>query len=147
MKKKYILIIVVVIIIGLVVIAYAHNKQIKDHYIEIQEKRIDLYFKYNLSNYHSMKITSFKKTPMGGYIVDGYVNHNKNYDFKVLISATDNHQFEDSIGYDDKTFGKLFKEKDHKNELKSTDIIKKEHLDKSDYEADPPLFFFSGRLE
>ncbi|HDP3230458.1 TPA: hypothetical protein P6L71_000768 [Staphylococcus aureus] len=65
MKKKYILIIVVVIIIGLVVIAYAHNKQIKDH----------------------------------------------------------------------------------KNELKSTDIIKKEHLDKSDYEADPPLFFFSGRLE
>ncbi|HAR4136761.1 TPA: DUF1433 domain-containing protein, partial [Staphylococcus aureus] len=141
MKKKYILIIVVVIIIGLVVIAYAHNKQIKDHYIEIQEKRIDLYFKYNLNNYHSMKITSFKKTPMGGYIVDGYVNHNKNYDFKVLISATDNHQFEDSIGYDDKTFGKLFKEKDHKNELKSTDIIKKEHLDKSDYEADPPLFF------
>ncbi|HHO1360592.1 TPA: DUF1433 domain-containing protein, partial [Staphylococcus aureus] len=134
----YILIIVVVIIIGLVVIAYAHNKQIKDHYIEIQEKRIDLYFKYNLNNYHSMKITSFKKTPMGGYIVDGYVNHNKNYDFKVLISATDNHQFEDSIGYDDKTFGKLFKEKDHKNELKSTDIIKKEHLDKSDYEADPP---------
>ncbi|HCS9097568.1 TPA: DUF1433 domain-containing protein, partial [Staphylococcus aureus] len=132
MKKKYILIIVVVIIIGLVVIAYAHNKQIKDHYIEIQEKRIDLYFKYNLNNYHSMKITSFKKTPMGGYIVDGYVNHNKNYDFKVLISATDNHQFEDSIGYDDKTFGKLFKEKDHKNELKSTDIIKKEHLDKSD---------------
>ncbi|MCG5177169.1 DUF1433 domain-containing protein [Staphylococcus aureus] len=147
MKKKYILIIVVVIIIGLVVIAYAHNKQIKDHYIEIQEKRIDLYFKYNLNNYHSMKITSFKKTPMGGYIVDGYVNHNKNYDFKALISATDNHQFEDSIGYDDKTFGKLFKEKDHKNELKSTDIIKKEHLDKSDYEADPPLFFFSGRLE
>ncbi|HDI0867914.1 TPA: DUF1433 domain-containing protein [Staphylococcus aureus] len=147
MKKKYILIIVVVIIIGLVVIAYAHNKQIKDHYIEIQEKRIDLYFKYNLNNYHSMKINSFKKTPMGGYIVDGYVNHNKNYDFKVLISATDNHQFEDSIGYDDKTFGKLFKEKDHKNELKSTDIIKKEHLDKSDYEADPPLFFFSGRLE
>lgn len=147
MKKKYILIIVVVIIIGLVVIAYAHNKQIKDHYIEIQEKRIDLYFKYNLNNYHSMKITSFKKTPMGGYIVDGYVNHNKNYDFKVLISATDNHQFEDSIGYDDKTFGKLFKEKDHKNELKSTDIIKKEHLDKNEYEAEPPLFFFSGSLD
>ncbi|HHA6932840.1 TPA: DUF1433 domain-containing protein [Staphylococcus aureus] len=147
MKKRCVFVVVVAILIGLIVIAYAHNKQIKDHYIEIQEKRIDLYFKYNLNNYHSMKITSFKKTPMGGYIVDGYVNHNKNYDFKVLISATDNHQFEDSIGYDDKTFGKLFKEKDHKNELKSTDIIKKEHLDKSDYEADPPLFFFSGRLE
>ena len=43
MKKKYILIIVVVIIIGLVVTAYAHNKQVKDHYIETQEKRIDLF--------------------------------------------------------------------------------------------------------
>ncbi|HCY6586320.1 TPA: DUF1433 domain-containing protein [Staphylococcus aureus] len=147
MKKKYIVIIVVVIIIGLVVIAYTHNKQIKDHYIETQEKRIDLYFKYNLNNYHSMKVTSFKKTPMGGYIVDGYINNDKNYDFKVLISATDNHQFEDSIGYDDKTFGKLFKEKDHKNHLKPKDIIKKEHLDKNEYEAEPPLFFFSGRLE
>ncbi|MCG9836982.1 DUF1433 domain-containing protein [Staphylococcus argenteus] len=147
MKKKYILIIVVVIIISLVVTVYAYNKQVKDHYIETQEKRIDLYFKYNLKKYHSIKVTSFKKTPMGGYIVDGYINHNKNYDFKVLISATDNHQFEDSIGYDDKTFGKLFKEKDHKNELKPTDIIKKEHLDKSEYETEPPLFFFSGRLE
>ncbi|MBO0929301.1 DUF1433 domain-containing protein [Staphylococcus sp. 30400_3112M30941] len=147
MKKKYIVIIVVVIIIGLVVIAYAHNKQIKDHYIETQEKRIDLYFKYNLNNYHSMKVTSFKKKPMGSYIVDGYINNDKNYDFKVLISATDNHQFEDSIGYDDKTFGKLFKEKDHKNELKPKDIIKKEHLDKSEYEAEPPLFFLSGSLD
>lgn len=147
MKKKYILIIVSVILIGMIVIAYAHNKQKKDHYIETQEKRIDLYFKYNLNNYHSMKVTSFKKTPMGGYIVDGYVNHNKNYDFKVLISATDNHQFEGSIGYDDKTFGKLFKEKDHKNGLKPTDIIKKEHLNKNDYEAEPPLFFFSGSMD
>ncbi|MBG1151793.1 DUF1433 domain-containing protein [Staphylococcus aureus] len=147
MKKKYILILLIVILIGLLVIAYTHNKKTKDHYIETQEKRINLYFKYNLNNYSSMKVTSFKKTPMGGYIVDEYVNHNKNYDFKVLISVTDNHQFEDSIGYDDKTFGKLFKEKDHKNELKPKDIIKKEHLDKSEYEAEPPLFFFSGRLE
>ncbi len=147
MNKKYILIIVSVTLIGMIVIAYAHNKHKKDHYIETQEKRINLYFKYNLNNYSSMKVTSFKKTPMGGYIVDGYVNDNKNYDFKVLISATDNHQFEDSIGYDDKTFGKLFKEKDHKNELKLKDIIKKEHLDKSEYEAEPPLFFFSGSLD
>ncbi|HAR7072773.1 TPA: DUF1433 domain-containing protein [Staphylococcus aureus] len=147
MKKRYGFVVVVAILISLIIIAYGHNKQIKYHYIETQEKRIDLYFKYNLNNYHSMKVTSFKKTPMGGYIVDGYVNHNKNYDFKVLISATDNHQFEDSIGYDDKTFGKLFKEKDHKNELKPTDIIKKEHLNKNDYEAEPPLFFFSGSMD
>ncbi|HDF7964685.1 TPA: DUF1433 domain-containing protein [Staphylococcus aureus] len=147
MERKKIIFIISLIIALLISTGYLINKNKKDHYIEIQEKRIDLYFKYNLNNYHSMKVTSFKKTPMGGYIVDGYVNHNKNYDFKVLISATDNHQFEDSIGYDDKTFGKLFKEKDHKNELKSTDIIKKEHLDKSEYEAESPLFFFSGPIE
>ena len=39
-----------------------------------------------------MKVTSFKRDAYGfGFIiVDGYVNHNKNYDFKVLISMTDN---------------------------------------------------------
>lgn len=93
-----------------------------------------------------MKVTSFKKTPMGGYIVDGYVNHNKNYDFKVLISATDNHQFEDSIGYDDKTFGKLFKEKDHKNELKSTDIIKKNTWIKVNMKPSHRYFSFQVQL-
>lgn len=44
MKKKYIVIIVGVILIAIIVIAYAHNKQKKDHYIETQENRIDLFF-------------------------------------------------------------------------------------------------------
>ncbi|HGX1298715.1 TPA: hypothetical protein ACNSE9_002693, partial [Staphylococcus aureus] len=56
MKKKYILIIVVVIIIGLLVVACVIHKHKKDHYIETQEKRIDLYFKYNLNHYSSMKV-------------------------------------------------------------------------------------------
>ncbi len=77
MKKKNIIIIVVVIIIGLVVIACVTHKHKKDHYIETQEKRIDLYFKYNLKNYHSMKVTSFKKNPMGGYFIKGFVNTKK----------------------------------------------------------------------
>lgn len=77
MKKKYIVIIVVVIIIGLVVVACVIHKHKKNHYIETQEKRIDLYFKYNLKNYHSMKVTSFKKNPMGGYFIKGFVNNKK----------------------------------------------------------------------
>ncbi len=77
MKKKNIIIIVVVIIIGLVVVACVTHKHKKDHYIETQEKRIDLYFKYNLKNYHSMKVTSFKKNPMGGYFIKGFVNNKK----------------------------------------------------------------------
>ncbi|HDY9591124.1 TPA: DUF1433 domain-containing protein, partial [Staphylococcus argenteus] len=75
MKKKYILIIVVVIIISLVVVACVTHKHRKDHYIETQEKRIDLYFKYNLNNYSSMKVTSFKKNTMGGYFIKGFVNN------------------------------------------------------------------------
>ncbi|MGD3155645.1 hypothetical protein ACMG5R_09000 [Staphylococcus warneri] len=29
-----------------------------------------------------------------------------------------------------------------KNTVKTNDIIKKEHLDKDEYEAEPPAFFF-----
>ena len=69
MNKKYILIIVSVILIGMIVISYAHNKQKKDHYIETQEKRIDLFFKYNLNHYKSLKVTRFKKSPMDSYFI------------------------------------------------------------------------------
>ncbi|HEH3198456.1 TPA: DUF1433 domain-containing protein, partial [Staphylococcus aureus] len=105
MKKKYILIIVVVIIIGLVVIAYAHNKQIKDHYIETQEKRIDLFFKYNLNHYHSMKVTSFKKNPMGGYFIKGFVNNKNNYKFDAVIFSDTNKQFKGDLGYKEDKIG------------------------------------------
>ncbi|HDZ0137361.1 TPA: DUF1433 domain-containing protein [Staphylococcus aureus] len=147
MKKRYVFVVVVAILIGLIVIAYAHNKQIKAHYIETQEKRIDLYFKHNLNNYKNMKVTDFHKTPMGGYFIVGYINDDKKYKFQARIDSGSNNQYQKDIGYHDDKLGKLFKEKDHKNELKSTDIIKKEHLDKSEYEAEPPLFFFSGPLE
>ncbi|HCD1988274.1 TPA: DUF1433 domain-containing protein [Staphylococcus aureus] len=147
MKKKYILIIVVVIIIGLVVIAYAHNKQIKDHYIETQEKRIDLFFKYNLNHYRSMKVTSFKKNPMGGYFIKGFVNNKKNYKFDAVIFSDTNKQFKGDLGYKEDKIGELFREKDAKDRLNVDEIIEKEHLDKSDYVAEPPLFSFSGRLE
>ncbi len=77
MIKKNIVLICVVSIIGMVVMACVTHKHKKDHYIETQEKRIDLYFKYNLKNYHSMKVTSFKKNPMGGYFIKGFVNNKK----------------------------------------------------------------------
>ncbi|WFN98551.1 DUF1433 domain-containing protein [Staphylococcus aureus] len=126
MKKRYVFVVVVAILIGLIIIAYAHNKKIKAHYIETQEKRIDLYFKHNLNNYKNMKVTDFHKNPMGGYFVEGYINDNKDYRDKI---------------------GELFKEKDPKYKLSVDEIIEKEHLDKNEYEASPPLFFFSGRLE
>ncbi|HDP5815426.1 TPA: DUF1433 domain-containing protein [Staphylococcus aureus] len=147
MKKRYVFVVVVAILIGLIVIAYAHNKQIKAHYIETQEKRIDLYFKHNLNNYSSMKVTSFKKNPMGGYFIKGFVNNKKNYKFDAVIFSDTNKQFKGDLGYKEDKIGELFREKDAKDRLTVDEIIEKEHLDKSEYEADPPLFFFSGRLE
>ncbi|HDW0882947.1 TPA: DUF1433 domain-containing protein [Staphylococcus aureus] len=147
MKKRYVFVVVVAILIGLIVIAYAHNKQIKAHYIKTQEKRIDLYFKHNLNNYKNMKVTDFHKTPMGGYFIVGYINDDKKYKFQASIDSGNNNQYQKDIGYHEDKLGKLFKEKDPKYKLSVDEIIEKEHLDKSEYEADPPLFFFSGRLE
>ncbi|EOB7904579.1 DUF1433 domain-containing protein [Staphylococcus aureus] len=147
MKKRYVFVVVVAILIGLIVIAYAHNKQIKAHYIKTQEKRIDLYFKHNLNNYTNMKVTDFHKTPMGGYFIVGYINDDKKYKFQASIDSGSNNQYQKDIGYHEDKLGKLFKEKDPKYKLSVDEIIEKEHLDKSEYEADPPLFFFSGRLE
>ncbi|WP_181280387.1 DUF1433 domain-containing protein [Staphylococcus aureus] len=147
MKKRYVFVVVVAILIGLIVIAYAHNKQIKAHYIKTQEKRIDLYFKHNLNNYKNMKVTDFHKTPMGGYFIVGYINDDKKYKFQASIDSGSNNQYQKDIGYHEDKLGKLFKEKDPKCKLSVDEIIEKEHLDKSEYEADPPLFFFSGRLE
>ncbi|HHC6127696.1 TPA: DUF1433 domain-containing protein [Staphylococcus aureus] len=147
MKKRYVFVVVVAILIGLIVIAYAHNKQIKAHYIKTQEKRIDLYFKHNLNNYKNMKVTDFHKTPMGGYFIVGYINDDKKYKFQASIDSGSNNQYQKDIGYHEDKLGKLFKEKDPKYKLSVDEIIEKEHLDKSEYEADPQLFFFSGRLE
>ncbi|HDA8067176.1 TPA: DUF1433 domain-containing protein [Staphylococcus aureus] len=147
MKKKYILIIVSVILIGMIVIAYAHNKQKKDHYIETQEKRIDLFFKYNLNHYKSLKVTRFKKSPMDSYFIGGYINNNKDYEFQAFINVGGRKQFQRDIGYDEEKLGKLLKEQEIKNWKTVDQIIKNEHLDKSEYEAEPPLFLFSGSLD
>ncbi|HDH6083329.1 DUF1433 domain-containing protein [Staphylococcus aureus] len=147
MKKRYVFVVIVAILIGLIFIAYAHNKKIKAHYIETQEKRIDLFFKYNLTNYKNMKVTDFHKTPMGGYFIVGYINDDKKYKFQASIDSGSNNKYQKDIGYHEDKLGKLFKEKDPKYKLSVDEIIEKEHLDKNEYEAEPPLFFFSGRLE
>lgn len=145
--KKYIKLIIILIITCLIIVGYLLHKGKKDHYIETQEKRIDLYFKYNLNNYHSMKVTSFKKNPMGGYFIKGFVNNKKNYKFDAVIFSDTNKQFKGDLGYKEDKIGELFKKKDPKYKLSVDEIIEKEHLDKSEYEAEPPLFFFSGPIE
>lgn len=145
--KKYIKLLIIVIITCLIIVGYLLHKSKKEHYIETQDKRIDLYFKYNLNNYHSMKVTSFKKNPMGGYFIKGFVNNKKNYKFDAVIFSDTNKQFKGDLGYKEDEIGELFREKNANDRLTVDEIIEKEHLDKSEYEAEPPLFFFSGPLE
>ncbi|MCB8169488.1 DUF1433 domain-containing protein [Staphylococcus aureus] len=145
--KKYIKLLIIVIITCLIIVGYLLHKSKKEHYIETQEKRIDLYFKYNLNNYHSMKVTSFKKNPMGGYFIKGFVNNKKNYKFDAVIFSDTNKQFKGDLGYKEDEIGELFREKNANDRLTVDEIIEKEHLDKSEYEAEPRLFFFSGPLE
>ncbi|HDH6578561.1 TPA: DUF1433 domain-containing protein [Staphylococcus aureus] len=145
--KKYIKLLIIVIITCLIIVGYLLHKSKKEHYIETQEKRIDLYFKYNLNNYHSMKVTSFKKNPMGGYFIKGFVNNKKNYKFDAVIFSDTNKQFKGDLGYKEDEIGELFREKNANDRLTVDEIIEKEHLDKSEYEAEPLLFFFSGPLE
>ncbi|HHO6050520.1 TPA: DUF1433 domain-containing protein, partial [Staphylococcus aureus] len=98
MKKNYIFVIVVAILILLIVIVYVFHKSKKEHYIETQEKRIDLYFKHNLNNYKNMKVTDFHKTPMGGYFIVGYINDDKKYKFQASIDSGSNNQYQKDIG-------------------------------------------------
>ncbi|BBD86587.1 DUF1433 domain-containing protein [Staphylococcus argenteus] len=94
-----------------------------------------------------MKVTSFKKNTMGGYFIKGFVNNKKNYKFDAVIFSDSNKQFKGDLGYKEDKIGELFREKDAKDRLNVDEIIEKEHLDKNEYEVEPPLFFFSGRLE
>ena len=140
-KRKLFLFISLGVIAVLLITGYILHKKKKEHFIQTQEKRIGLYFKHNLKNYKSMQITKIKKNPMGGYFIDGYVNNDKRYDFSALISASDYHQFNGDISYDH-YLERLFYYDDPKNELKPNEIIKKEHLNKKDYEEGPPLIWW-----
>ncbi|MFW3611282.1 DUF1433 domain-containing protein [Staphylococcus caprae] len=141
MRKKTLLFIILIMTI-LIAVGYISHVNKKNHYIETQKSRIDLYFKYNLKKYTSMKITKVEKNPMGDYFIDGYVNGKKDYDFKASIYIDDNNQYTGNISYNPKTLGKMFKQKDPKDSWTPDEIIKKEHLDKSKYEEDPPAFFW-----
>ncbi|HDG6048662.1 DUF1433 domain-containing protein [Staphylococcus aureus] len=147
-KKIKILILCILILTLLLCFGYVTHKNKKNQYISTQEKRIDLYFKYNLNHYKSMKITKFQKSPVDAYFIKGYINNDKQYKFQAYINTGDEgNQFNSSIGYKEEKIGRLLKEKDAKDRLTVDEIIEKEHLDKSEYEAEPPLFFFSGPIE
>ncbi|HDP3149884.1 TPA: hypothetical protein P6L47_002552, partial [Staphylococcus aureus] len=77
-----------------------------------------------------------------------YINNNKKYKFQAFIGlGDDKNQYNSDFEYNEEKIGELLKEKDAKDRLTVDEIIEKEHLDKNEYEAEPPLFFFSGSLD
>ncbi|CAM3023266.1 DUF1433 domain-containing protein [Staphylococcus argensis] len=141
-NRKILLYISLVVIVTLLITGYVMHKHKKDKYIETQKARIDLYFKHNLKNYKSIQITKTEKAPMGaGYSLRGHINNNKRYYFIARIEEGSQSQFNGDIAYNPKTLGKLFYHSDPKRELKPNKIIKREHLNKHDYKADPPIIW------
>ena len=100
-KNKIILFATSIIIIIAIILGggYMLHESKRQHYIDIQKKRIELFFKENINNYQSIKVTDIGKTPMGGYSIKGYINNNKKLDFLATLSSDSNYQFEDTISY------------------------------------------------
>ncbi|WP_186312881.1 DUF1433 domain-containing protein [Staphylococcus pettenkoferi] len=140
-KRKIFLYIPLVVIVVLLITGYIMHKHKKDKYIETQKARIDLYFKHNLKNYKSLQITEVDKTPMGGYFIYGHINNDKRYYFNAHISPVASHQYNGDLGYNPKTLKKLFCNPDPTKHISPNEIIKREHLNKQDYEADPPTIW------
>ncbi|PZK01020.1 hypothetical protein C7Q99_13695, partial [Staphylococcus aureus] len=130
--KKYIKLLIIVIITCLIIVGYLLHKSKKEHYIETQEKLIDMYFKYNLNNYHSMKVKSIKKNPMVGYFIKHFVNNKNNYKYvAVIFSATDK-QVKGEFGDKEEEIGELIREKNANERITGVEIIGKRNMDKSE---------------
>ena len=118
---------------------YILHENKRDYYLDIQKKRIDLFFEENLDNYKTLKITKTGKTPMGSYIIEGYINNDKSLYFSATLNKADNYQFEDTIGYSKKV-GAMYKPPRSHKKFPSQ-IIKDKNLNENEYTADPPLIW------
>ena len=140
-KNKIILFATSIIIIIAIILGggYMLHESKRQHYIDIQKKRIELFFKENINNYQSIKVTDIGKTPMGGYSIKGYINNNKKLDFLATLSSDSNYQFEDTISYPQEV-GNMYKPPRSHKKFPSQ-IIKDKNLNENEYTANPPLIW------
>ena len=115
------------------------HKNKREQYLHIQKKRIDLFFKENMNNYQNLDLTKTGKTPMGSYIIEGYINNDKSLYFSATLNKADNYQFEDTIGYSKKV-GAMYKPPRSHKKFPSQ-IIKDKNLNENEYTANPPLIW------
>ena len=118
---------------------YILHENKRDYYLDIQKKRIDLFFEENLDNYKTLKITETGKTPLGNYTIKGYINNNKKLDFLATLSSDSKYQFEDTISYPQEV-GNMYKPPRSHKKFPSQ-IIKDKNLNENEYTADPPLIW------
>ncbi|WP_162912175.1 DUF1433 domain-containing protein [Staphylococcus sp. EZ-P03] len=127
MKHKIFLIIFSTLGFIFLILGGIHHKLTVDEDQKIfneQEKRITLYLKYNTKVFKNVTFTKRDMTPMGSYVIDGYMNNDQKMSFTAFASAPDNFQFVGSMSYTDKFGNNL------KKEEKSIDQIEQEIYDK-----------------
>ncbi|CAM3174180.1 DUF1433 domain-containing protein [Staphylococcus argensis] len=103
MKRKTYLNVGIIALILIVVgsyLIYKHNE--KEKFYSEQKERITTYMKYNVKNYKSITFTNFKRNPMDGYDITGYINNDKKLKFTAGIRSTENYQFDVDMSYTDK---------------------------------------------
>ena len=140
MFKKNIMLITSIIIVSLIIGGfYILHENKRDYYLDIQKKRIDLFFNENVNHYKHFTIVKTEKNPMGDYLIKGYVNNNKKLYFTATMNETSDYQFDNQMSMSE-NLSNMFKTQNDLDKFPSQ-IIKEKKLNEKDYEADPPLIW------
>lgn len=118
---------------------YILHENKRDYYLDIQKKRIDLFFNENVNHYKHFTIVKTEKNPMGDYLIKGYVNNNKELYFTATMNETSDYQFDNQMSMSE-NLSNMFKTQNDLDKFPSQ-IIKEKKLNEKDYEADPPLIW------
>ncbi|MGW7841458.1 hypothetical protein BU111_10715 [Staphylococcus xylosus] len=137
-KNKTILLTTSIIIIILGGFYMLHENK-RNYYLDIQKKRIDLFFNANVNNYKHFTIKKTEKNPMGDYLIKGYVNDNTKLYFTATMNETSDYQFDNQMSMSE-NLSNMFKTQSELDKFPSQ-IIKEKNLNESDYKADPPLIW------
>ena len=129
-----------IIIVSLIIGGfYMLHENKRNYYLDIQKKRIDLFFNENVNHYKHFTIVKTEKNPMGDYLIKGYVNNNKKLYFTATMNETSDYQFDNQMSMSE-NLSNMFKTQNDLDKFPSQ-IIKEKNLNEKDYEADPPLIW------
>lgn len=80
---------------------FKHEEKVA--FVNKQEKRITLFFKYNVPSYKKTTFTKDKTIPTGSIYIHGYINGDQSLSFSAAIYLADGEEnFEGDISYSSK---------------------------------------------